>query len=144
MSDAVKLDGLMPRELDVRSSRILLDAMEVHADIGFHDFEVGQLQRLLLTVEIWLDDLTPPTTDHPDEAWDYDLLRTEIIRLAGARRYNLQETLVHAIYRRLAAMRGVKALRVKSAKPDIYKDAQAVGVEIASFPGLAPDAGPNG
>jgi dihydroneopterin aldolase len=36
-------------------------------------------------------------------------------------------------------MRGVKALRVKSAKPDIYKDAQAVGVEIASFPGLAPD-----
>jgi dihydroneopterin aldolase len=134
----------MPRELDVRSSRILLDAMEVHADIGFHDFEVGQPQRLLLTVEIWLDDLTPPTTDHPDEAWDYDLLRTEIIRLAGARRYNLQETLVHAIYRRLAAMRGVKALRVKSAKPDIYKDAQAVGVEIASFPGLAPDAGPNG
>jgi dihydroneopterin aldolase len=144
MSDAVKLDGLMPRELDVRSSRILLDAMEVHADIGFHDFEVGQPQRLLMTVEIWLDDLTPPTTDHPDEAWDYDLLRTEIIRLAGARRYNLQETLVHAIYRRLAAMRGVKALRVKSAKPDIYKDAQAVGVEIASFPGLAPDAGPNG
>jgi dihydroneopterin aldolase len=134
----------MPRELEVRSSRILLDAMEVHADIGFHDFEVGQPQRLLLTVEIWLDDLTPPTTDHPDEAWDYDLLRTEIIRLAGARRYNLQETLVHAIYRRLAAMRGVKALRVKSAKPDIYKDAQAVGVEIASFPGLAPDAGPNG
>ena len=144
MSDAVKLDGLMPRELDVRSSRILLDAMEVHADIGFHDFEVGQPQRMMLTVEIWLDDLTPPTTDHPDEAWDYDLLRTEIIRLAGARRYNLQETLVHAIYRRLAAMRGVKALRVKSAKPDIYKDAQAVGVEIASFPGLAPDAGPNG
>ena len=144
MSDVMKLDGLMPRELDVRSSRILLDAMEVHADIGFHDFEVGQPQRLLLTVEIWLDDLTPPTTDHPDEAWDYDLLRTEIIRLAGARRYNLQETLVHAIYRRLAAMRGVKALRVKSAKPDIYKDAQAVGVEIASFPGLAPDAGPNG
>ncbi len=144
MSDVMKLDGLMPRELEVRSSRILLDAMEVHADIGFHDFEVGQPQRLLLTVEIWLDDLTPPTTDHPDEAWDYDLLRTEIIRLAGARRYNLQETLVHAIYRRLAAMRGVKALRVKSAKPDIYKDAQAVGVEIASFPGLAPDAGPNG
>ena len=61
----------------------------------------------------------------------------------ATRRYNLQETLVHAIYRRLAAMRGVKALRVKSAKPDIYRDAQAVGVEIASFAGLAP-AGANG
>ena len=142
MNEVAKLDGLVPRRLKVRSSRILLDGLEVQADIGFHDFEVGTPQRLLVTVEIWLDDLGPPADDEPDEAWDYDLLRREILRIAGERRYNLQETFVHAVYGRLAAMRGVKALRVKSAKPDIYKDAQAVGVEIASFPGLAPDAGP--
>ena len=134
----VKLDGLVPRELAVKSSRILLDSLEIEADIGFHDFEIGKPQRLLVTVEIWLDELAPPADDSPDAAWDYDLLRSEILRLAGERRYNLQETLVHAIYRRLAAMRGVKALRVKSAKPDIYPDAKAVGVEIASFSGLAP------
>src|SRR5688500_18923627 len=138
------LDGLIPRELQVRSSRILLDSLEVQADIGFHDFEVGKPQRLLVTVEIWLNELGPPAEDCPEAAWDYDLLRSEILRIAGERRYNLQETLVHAIYRRLAAMRGVKALRVKSGKPEIYKDAKAVGVEIASFPGLAPDAGPIG
>lgn len=144
MSEPVKLDGLVPRELEVRSSRILLDSLEVRADIGFHDFEVGKPQRLLVTVEIWLDDVAPPADDDPAAAWDYDLLRGEILRLAGARRYNLQETLVHAIYRRLAAMRGVKALRVKSAKPDIYEDARGVGVEIASFAGLAPHPGPIG
>lgn len=138
MNEAVKLDGLVPRELAVKSSRILLDSLEVQADIGFHDFEIGTPQRLLVTVEIWLDDPSAPPEDDPDAAWDYDLLRSEIIRLAGERRYNLQETLVHRIYRRLAAMRGVKALRVKSAKPDIYPDARAVGVEIASFSGLAP------
>ena len=44
----------------------------------------------------------------------------------------------HAIYGRFAAMRGVKALRVKSSKPDIYADARAVGVEIASFTGMTP------
>jgi dihydroneopterin aldolase len=132
------LDGLVPRELDVKSSRILLDALEVQADIGFHDFEVGKPQRLLVTVELWLDDLEPPEEDHPESAWDYDLLRSEIIRISAERRYNLQETLAHAVYQRLAAMRGVKALRVKCAKPDIYRDAKAVGVEIASFPGLAP------
>ena len=139
----VKLDGLVPRELAVKSSRILLDSLEIEADIGFHDFEIGTPQRLLLTVEIWLDELAPPADDSPDAAWDYDLLRSEIVRIAGERRYNLQETLVHAIYRRLAAMRGVKALRVKSAKPDIYPDAKAVGVEIASFTGLAPQSGPS-
>jgi dihydroneopterin aldolase len=133
----VKLDGLVPRELAVKSSRILLDALEVEADIGFHDFEIGKPQRLIVTVEIWLDELDPPADDSPDAAWDYDLLRSEIVRIAGERRYNLQETLVHAVYQRLAAMRGVRALRVKSAKPDIYPDAKAVGVEIASFTGLA-------
>jgi dihydroneopterin aldolase len=136
--NAVKLQGMVPSRLDVRSSRILLESLELQADIGFHEFEVGKPQRLLVTVEIWLDNVSAPADDDPDEAWDYDLLRSEIIRIAGERRYNLQETLVHTIFQRLAAMRGVAALRVKSAKPDIYPDSEGVGVEIASFAGLAP------
>src|SRR5688572_5225649 len=141
MSAVVKLDGRVPRELAVNSSRILLESLELQADIGFHEFEVGKPQRLIVTVEIWLEDLSAPADDDPAEAWDYDLLRSEIIRIAGERRYNLQETLVRAIFHRLAALRGVEALRVKSAKPDIYPDSAGVGVEIASFAGLAPPAG---
>jgi 7,8-dihydroneopterin aldolase/epimerase/oxygenase len=128
-----KLDGMVPDHLRVRSSRILLDALEVQADIGFHEFEIGKPQRLLITVEIWLEDVTPPADDDPTDAWDYDYLRTEVEALATAQRYNLQETLAHAIYQRFAAMRGVKALRVATAKPDIYHQARGVGVEIASF-----------
>ncbi len=138
MSEEVKLDGMIPAALAVRSSKIMLDSLEVQTDIGFHDFEIGTPQRLLVTVEIWLDDLKVPANDSPEFAWDYDFLRNEVIRLAGARRYNLQETLVDAIYQRLAAMRGVKALRISSAKPDIYGDARKVGVEVASFAGSAP------
>jgi dihydroneopterin aldolase len=132
-ADEPKLDGMVPDHLRVRSSRLLLDALEVQADIGFHDYEVGRPQRLLVTVEIWLDDQSAPDDDDPTAAWDYDYLRTEVQALAAARRYNLQETLAHAIYRRFAAMRGVKALRVATAKPDIYPDARGVGVEIASY-----------
>lgn len=129
----LNLDGLVPDRLRVRSSRILLDALEVAADIGFHEFEIGTPQRLLITVEIWLEDLAPPADDDPAHAWDYDYLRTEVEALARARRYNLQETLAHAIYQRFAAMRGVKALRVATTKPDVYAQARGVGVEIASF-----------
>ena len=128
-----KLDGLVPDGLRVRSSRVLLDSLEVQADIGFHEYEIGRPQRLLVTVEIWLEDVAPPDDDDPAAAWDYDYLRTEVQALAGARRYNLQETLAHAIYQRVAAMRGVKALRVATAKPDIYAEARGVGVEVASF-----------
>jgi dihydroneopterin aldolase len=132
MTDEPKLDGMVPDHLRVRTTRLLLDALEVQADIGFHQYEVGRPQRLLVTVEIWLEDVSPPNDDDPSSAWDYDYLRTEVQALAAARRYNLQETLAHAIYNRFGAMRGVKALRVATAKPDIYPDARGVGIEIAS------------
>jgi 7,8-dihydroneopterin aldolase/epimerase/oxygenase len=131
--EAIQLQGMVPDHLRVRQSRILLDSLEVMTDIGFHEFEVGVPQRLLITVELWLEDVEPPDDQDVQSAWNYDYLRTEVIRIASARRYNLQETLVHAIFQRVAAYRGVKALRVKSVKPDIYDDAKAVGVEIASF-----------
>jgi dihydroneopterin aldolase len=135
-----RLQGLVPETLRVRSARILLESLEVQADIGFHDFEVGAPQRLLVTVEIWLDDVTPPPDDDPDRAWNYDFLRTEVEEIASSGRFNLQETLANAVFERLAAFRGVRALRVRTSKPDIYPEAHGVGVEIASFPGLWPDA----
>ena len=133
--EAISLQGMVPDQLKVRQSRILLDSLEVMTDIGFHEFEIGSPQRLLITVELWLEELGPPDDDDHLSAWNYDYLKTEVIRLAQERRYNLQETLVHAIFQRVAAYRGVKALRVKSVKPDIYPDAEGVGVEIASYPG---------
>ena len=138
MSEELRLEGMVPEALAVRSSRIVLDSLAVMTDIGFHEFEVGAPPRLLVTVELWLDDLTPPADDDHGSAWNYDYLRTEVIRIATERRYNLQETLVHAVFRRVAASRGVRALRVKSVKPDIYDDARGVGVEIASFTGPCP------
>jgi 7,8-dihydroneopterin aldolase/epimerase/oxygenase len=135
-----RLSGLMPADLKVRSARILLDSLEVQADIGFHDFEVGAPQRLLVSVEIWLEELEPPPDDRPERAWNYDFLRSEVQALASERRYNLQETLANRIFERIAAMRGVKAIRVRTSKPDVYAEAAGVGVEIASFDGAWPAA----
>lgn len=135
-----KLQGLVPDTLKVRSARILLELLEVSTDIGFHDFEVGTPQRLMISVEIWLDDATVPADDDPERAWNYDFLRSEIEEIASSRRFNLQETLAHAVFDRLAAFRGVRALRVRTSKPDVYPDAHGVGVEIASFKGLWPDS----
>src|SRR3954452_9784799 len=134
-----KLVGLVPDHLKVRSARILLESLAVQADIGFHDFEVGAPQRLLVTVEIWLEDVSAPREDDPARAWNYDFLRKEVEELAAARRYNLQETLAHAIFDRIAAFRGVRHVRVLSSKPDVYPEAHGVGVEIASFSGAWPE-----
>jgi dihydroneopterin aldolase len=134
-----KLSGLVPANLRVRSARIVLESLEVRADIGFHEFEIGSPQRLLVTVEIWLDDLSMPAEDDPDRAWNYDFLRREVEEIAISRRYNLQETLAHSIFERVAASRGIRALRVRLSKPDVYPEAHGVGVEIASFAGAWPE-----
>lgn len=134
------LDGLVPDRLKLRSARIILDSLEVEADIGFHEFEIGAPQRLLVTIEIWLDDVSAPPDDRPERAWNYDFLRSEVRALTTECRYNLQETLANRILNRVAAMRGVKAVRVRTSKPDVYPDAAGVGVEIASFAGAWPTA----
>jgi dihydroneopterin aldolase len=132
------LHGLVPEQLKVRSARILLEALEVKVDIGFHDFEVGAPQRLLVSVELWLEDDSAPAGDEPSSAWNYDFLRSEIAEISSSRRFNLQETFAHSVFDRLAAFHGVRALRVRTSKPDVYADAQGVGVEIASFSGAWP------
>ena len=113
---------------------MLVEGLEVQADIGFHEFEIGSPQRLIIDVEVWLERSQPPADDDPANAWDYDFVREQVIELTSARRYNLQETLAYAIYLRLAGLHGVKALRVRTAKPDVYPDTRAVGVEYSSFP----------
>jgi dihydroneopterin aldolase len=131
--EAPALVGLVPDHLKVRSTRIALESLEVELDIGFHEFEVGRPQRLLVTVECWLEDVSPPAGDDPASAWNYDYLRSVVVEIASSRRFNLQETLAHSVFDRLAALHGLRALRVRTSKPDIYPDAAGVGVEIASF-----------
>jgi dihydroneopterin aldolase len=142
MSDVLdftpRLTGMVPDRLAIRSTKIHLDSLEVLVDIGFHDFEIGTPQRLLISVEVWLEDATLPANDEVAEAWNYDHLRQQVERLATARRYNLQETLLAEIYGWVAARHGVAAVRVSSCKPDIYPNARGVGVEVASFGGAAP------
>ena len=133
MTTPPKLDGIVPQSLTPRSHRIFLEAFDLPVDIGFHDFEVGAPQRLLISVDVWVDADHFAAEDSAAAAWNYDFLRTEILRVTQGRRFNLQETLAREIYDLIAARRGVVRLRVSTRKPDVYADCKAVGVEIASF-----------
>jgi len=138
MSNDDGLSGMVPAALKVRQQRIVVHQIEVMADIGFHGFEIGTPQRLLINIELWIQPPTPPAGDDPAHAWDYDVVVQAVRRIATSRRYNLQETLVHAIFNEIASLHGISALKVSSTKPDVYPDARGVGVEIASFHGVCP------
>ena len=133
MQNIASLDGLVPDLLQPKSRKIVLEDFQLDLDIGFHAFEIGNPQRLLVTIEVWVNERSFAPTDEVGSAWDYDFLRTEIRSLVAGRRFNLQETLVREIYDLVAARRGVIALRVSTRKPDVYPDCGGVGVELASF-----------
>lgn len=127
------IDGLVPAHLAPRSFRIFLEEFDLPVDIGFHDFEIGTPQRLLVTIEVQLDAAAFAAEDLEASAWNYDFLRTEIRRMTEGRRFNLQETLAREIYELIAARAGVTGLRVSTRKPDVYADCKSVGVEISSW-----------
>ena len=133
MQNVASLDGLVPDRLQPKSRKIVLEDFQLDLDIGFHDFEIGNPQRLSVTIEVWVDERSFAASDDVGRAWDYDFLRTEIGSLVAGRRFNLQETLAREIYDLVAARRGVTALRVSTRKPDVYPDCAGVGVELASF-----------
>ena len=78
-----QLDGLVPDRLAPKTRKIVLEDYDLPVDIGFHDFEVGTPQRLLVTVEVWVDERAFAAADERASAWDYDFLRTEIGALAA-------------------------------------------------------------
>jgi dihydroneopterin aldolase len=133
MTTPPRIDGLVPQALAPKSFRIFLTDFDLPVDIGFHDFEIGTPQRLLVSVDVWVSAEAFASQDTAAAAWNYDFLRTEIRRMTEGRRFNLQETLAREIYELIAARKGVTGLKVSTRKPDIYSDCAGVGVEISSF-----------
>jgi dihydroneopterin aldolase len=133
MTTPPRMDGLVPASLQPGRFRIFLQDFDLPVDIGFHDFEVGTPQRLLVSVDVYVSADAFASEDTAAAAWNYDFLRAEILRMTQGRRFNLQETLAREIYDLVAARQGVTGLRVSTRKPDIYPDCAGVGVEISSF-----------
>src|SRR3546814_16208497 len=86
------LFGLVPAVLKPKTRRILLENFELPLDIGFHDFEIGNPQRLVVTIEVWLDEASFADRAQDDRAWNYDFRRSGVVKRVDDRRFNLQET----------------------------------------------------
>ena len=118
-----------PRLMDCR--RLFLSNYEVYINIGVHDFEKRGEQRVLNNVDLFVP-LTEntPKKDSLDEVVDYDFMRQSIIQRVAKGHIHLQETLCDDVANIMLAHPSVRAVRVSTAKPDVYPDCDAVGVEI--------------
>jgi len=114
--------------------RLFLRGHEVMIDIGVHAFEQQRAQRVRIDVDLYVPlAASTPRADRLDEVVDYDFVRHAIAARIAEGRIALQETLADDILARMLAHPQVRAARVATAKPDVYPDCDAVGVEVFAF-----------
>jgi len=115
----------------IHCRRLFLKDYEVYINIGVHDFEKRAEQRVILNVEIYVPlELNTPMKDRLEEVLDYDFIRKTIIERVKRGHIHLQETLCDEIVTAILEHPNVMAVRVSTAKPDVYPDCEAVGVEV--------------
>jgi 7,8-dihydroneopterin aldolase/epimerase/oxygenase len=121
VSDLLRRDG--------ETRRIFLRDIRVMADIGIHDFEKAAPQPLLINIDLWVEAPRADLADDIGNVLDYDFVRGGVVALVKSRRFNLQETLVHAILDLCLTKPQVLVARVSSAKTDVYPDVAEAGYE---------------
>ena len=118
-----------PRLMDCR--RLFLSNYEIYINIGIHDFEKRGEQRVLINVDLFVPLVeNTPSKDSLDEVVDYDFMRQSILERVSRGHIHLQETLCDDVAKIMLAHPNVRAVKVSTAKPDVYPDCEAVGVEI--------------
>lgn len=111
--------------------RLFLRGLRVQAWIGVHDFEKLAPQHVLVDVDLYVSLAgTSPSKDALDEVVDYDFVRKAVYDRLALGPIQLQETLCDDVMQRLLEHPGVLAARVRTSKPDVYDDCDAVGVEV--------------
>ena len=119
------------QRLALECRRIFLRNHEVPVQIGAHDFEKTQAQRVIFNVELFVPyALSTPQADQLSEVVDYDFVRELIAARIGQGHVELQETLCDDLAAQLLTHPRVQAVRLSSCKPDVYPDCEAVGVEV--------------
>lgn len=108
---------------------LFLDKFRPEVSIGIHDFEKAAPQRLAISVALIL--VRGENGDDIGRVTDYDFLRPGVDTLIQGRHVNLQETLCAGVLDLCRAQPGVLGAIVRTQKPDVYPDADAVGCEMS-------------
>jgi dihydroneopterin aldolase len=123
--------------LSLSCRRIFLRDHVVPVNIGAHDFEKTQTQRVIFNVELFVPySQSTPQADQLAEVVDYDFVRKVIAERVSTGHVELQETLCDDLVATLLQHPQVQAVRLSTCKPDVYPDCAGVGVEVFSIKGL--------
>ena len=106
---------------------IYLENLEVKMFLGIHDYEKTSEQRVLISVKIAVSQKIRQKM----KFYDYDKVRNFISGYSG-KKVDTQEDLVSEILKFLMNDAYVNQATVMSKKPDVFPDAEYVGVSATA------------
>ena len=114
------------------ADRIALIGLELDAGIGAYAHEKGVQQRLIVDVEIEVEDLSQAAaSDALDATIDYDQIAEICREVVRSRHHHLIETVAESIAQRVVALdRRIGPTTVRVEKPGAVLGARTVRVEI--------------
>jgi len=111
--------------------RMVLRDLVVDLSIGLHPWEQLRPQRIVINVEAWAYVGNRYTEQDDGIVLDYDKVR-DVIREDWPKRGHIRllEPLAEELIQLCFTFPSVEAARVRLEKPDIFSEAQGVGIEL--------------
>ncbi len=100
------------------------------ASVGIFEVELRYEQRIIVGLEIDVDDTYDGKSERIGDVFDYGRVVRDTELLCQSRHFKLIETLAEAIGAQCLSDPRVRAVLVRIEKPDIMPNCRMVGIEI--------------
>ena len=104
--------------------------LELKALVGIHDHEKVAPQRIIVNVDLMVDESEPVDDDVFRTVVDYERVVKKIKQIIDEGHVNLLETLAERFAERCLEDPRVLSSRIRIEKPDVMPEAASVGIEI--------------
>jgi 7,8-dihydroneopterin aldolase/epimerase/oxygenase len=113
-----------------RVRHVFVRDLDLMALIGIYDHEKVKPQRIIVNVDLSVQEVEGPMSDEIDHVVSYEIVVKKIEAIVAGGHVNLVETLAEKFAEACLRDKRVLAARVRIEKPDIIPNARSVGVEI--------------
>ena len=112
---------------------LFLEDVVRDVDIGVHDFEIGNHQKVRFDIYVMLSDILNPNNDDLNEVLNYEYLIDSLDEVLSIGRFSLLETLANRLLEEISAPTSVKAASVVITKLDILDGDGRLGCSMTKI-----------
>ena len=112
---------------------LFLEDVVRDVDIGVHDFEIGNPQKVRFDIYIMISDILNPDNDDLNEVLNYEYLIHSLDEVLSIGRFSLLETLANRLLEEISAPTSVKAASVVITKLDILDGDGRLGCSMTKI-----------